>query len=938
MRTFILNQVEGNNSIRVKVLGSCKFIENDDHKNEKVISQEKYDKWFSNYINKLPFSKYSKLEVKNKSQQISDLINKSFENFDNEEVWSKGRLRKGMVVGSVQSGKTASMLGVIGKCIDESTKIVVLLSGTKISLWHQTLLRLYGDLDNQNSGIRKTKSRLILPNKNIVNLDKSSKEKIFISTQQKQITQSLNDPNKVLIFIIPKISEHIIDLAKVIQKSIKSISNLGRQHMLVIDDESDDASILDARKTKKIPYHITRLWAGVEKSNEFDQTFSEDLFATYLAYTATPQANILQSENNPLSPKDFLFTIRTPSSVDDGINFIDKGGIVNYYTGGEIFYEQDFSNYSLDTNFIQRLTFDKYENPNLLDSIKAYVVGAAINMLSSGKRYTDQCSNYPDMIAAEKFQIPNYSMIYHPTAMTEDHFLGKQQIIYCINNGTLINFQYDGKNLLNQYINPEKFKQHFLKDEEKWKRWKFNFNSSINFVNENFNSKDFSKIIYEWSDIKSVILNEIIPEIKIRVINSSSDADDRPRFESESHNNGEWTNVPDKLSIFVAGNVLSRGLTIENLAVTVFGRVSTNPAADTQMQMQRWFGYRGKILPYCRIFMEDNQLALFRNYHKSDKSLKERIQLVENNIKKSLDDELPWILEGKEYRSTLKIDTTKLPLRPYNYSQFGLVEPSDKLRLKNKQSVDNFIQETEFIEIIGNKGTTGYVSIKPYSSDRIADLLDELEFSNHSPSLQNPDYHRWNEYANLYGSDLLTKLSEEGNNISCLSIRRCPYTIAAYLRFWTHVSKKENIPNNDLFVFPSNSYWKDYISKSPDFYVTIRNGSGSEILLNDKLKQISVKHAHRNQKDDTEFNNVWGSAGGGEYQYDDKIFDYHIHDYKPVPKDPSHGKKGIPFNVRPNGHPGHLAIYFLKEGNKTHVGLGVGLPSGSPDHIRSMRG
>ena len=923
--------------IKVKILGVCRFIE-EKHIDKEGNTQGKYNKWFSEYIEKLPFSKYSKTEIKSKSEQISKLINESVENIGDKEIWGKGRLRKGMVIGSVQSGKTASMMGVIGKTVDESTKIVVLLSGTKISLWHQTLLRVYNDLDNQKDRQMKSDIRLIIPTKNITKIDKSDRDKIYYSSQEKSIRQALNESGKVLIFIIPKISHHILDLAEVIHKSIKNSPDFGKQHMLVIDDESDDASILDAKKTKLIPYSITRLWAGVEKSNDFNQTFSENLSATYLAYTATPQANILQSENNPLSPTNFIFSLKTPSSINNRINFIDSDGILNYYTGGEIFYEQDFSNYSEDTNFIQELTLDDNENPNLDDALRTYIVGAAINMLNSGKKYTDQLSIYEDKDTAKEYQIPNYSMIYHPTANTDDHFLGKQQIIYCINNGTLLDFEHDKKNLANQDIHVESFKQHFLTDERKWKKWVSAFDSSIDFVRENFNSDDFSKSNYEWSEIKSVIFSEIIPTLEIKVINSKAEADDRPDFEIEEVIRNKWTNTPDKLSIFVAGNVLSRGLTIENLAVTVFARVSQNPAADTQMQMQRWFGYRGKILPYCRIFMQHNQLELFRDYHRSDKSLKERVELIENDIRTPLSDHLPWILEGQEYRSTLKVDTNKIPLRPANYIQFALKEPEDELRELNKTIIKNFINEIELEEIVTKNGVIGHISSERHTSDKIANLLDKLQFSQHSPSLKNPEYLRWKEYAEVYGTDYLTKIIEDKNNINYLSLQRCPYNLAAYLRFWKHVSKQENIPNNDLFIYPSSSYWKDNITESPEFHITIRNGSGEELKIRDKKKNISIRHVVRDLKNNFEFNNIWGNAGGSENQYADKILDYHNDNYKPVPKEPPQGKKGIPEKFRPSDHPGHLAIYFLEHNEKTYIGLGVGLPSGSPEHIRSMRG
>lgn len=954
---------EEDKKIKVKVLGKCKITEVDaekifdlgqlsplkssnyDRNSEESVSvigkthNERYDKWFSKYIDKLPFSEFSKAEVKYKSEQISKLINESVENLDDKEIWGEGRLRKGMVIGSVQSGKTASMMGIIAKTIDESTKIVVLLSGTKVSLWHQTLLRVYKDLDNEEDNKTKRQIRLILPTKNITKIDQTDRNKIHYSTQQKNICQALEKSDKVLLFIIPKISQHILDLAKVIQNSIGSISDLGKQHMLIIDDESDDASILDARKTKRIPYSITRLWAGIDEANDFTQTHSEDLFATYLAYTATPQANILQSENNPLSPTNFIFSLKTPYSRSDQLNFIDDNGILNYYTGGEIFYEQDFANYREEANFIQKLTLDEQQNPNLDEALRLYLVGAAINLLNSEKKYSDQLAIYESLEEAKIYQVPPYSMIYHPTAIKDDHFMGKQQIIYCINRGTLSGFKYDKKGIDNQDISIDSFKEHFLENEEKWEKCISSFNSTIDFVNDTFDSDDFTKCDYKWTEIRDIIFTEIIPNVKIKVINSSAEADDRPDFEIEEMKREKWKNIPDKLSIFVAGNVLSRGLTIENLAITVFARVSQNPAADTQMQMQRWFGYRGRIIPYCRIFMQNNQLDLFRDYHRSDKSLKERVQRIENNIRTSLEGHLPWILEGQEYRSTLRVDTDKIPLRPANYIQFALNESTEEIREYNNKLIKDFINEIEFNQIKTGNSIIGHISNTTHPSEKIADFLEKLRFSQHSPSLKNPEYRRWKDYAEVYGANYFTNITEEGENISYLSLKRCPYNLAAYLRFWKYVSNEKNIPNNDLFIYPSSSYWKDNVTEAPEFFITIRNGKGKEFKIKNNRKNISINHVYRNLKNNLEFNTIWGNAGGSENQYADKLLDYHNdHNKLDVPKEPTLGKKGIPDKLRPINHPGHLAIYFLEFNNKTFIGLGVGLPSGSPEHIRSMRG
>ena len=101
--------------------------------------------------------------MRKKSIEISKIINASTDEFTNPDVWQEGRLRKGMVVGSVQSGKTASMMGVSGSILDHKTRIIVLLSGTKTALWHQTLLRFYKDLDNnENDFLKRKQEQLFL--------------------------------------------------------------------------------------------------------------------------------------------------------------------------------------------------------------------------------------------------------------------------------------------------------------------------------------------------------------------------------------------------------------------------------------------------------------------------------------------------------------------------------------------------------------------------------------------------------------------------------------------------------------------------------------------------------------------------------------------------------------------------------------------------------
>src|SRR3954465_9943997 len=56
-----------------------------------------------------------------------------------DERWPEGRGLRGVVMGAVQSGKTASMLGVAALSLDAGVDMILVLAGTRVSLWRQTL-------------------------------------------------------------------------------------------------------------------------------------------------------------------------------------------------------------------------------------------------------------------------------------------------------------------------------------------------------------------------------------------------------------------------------------------------------------------------------------------------------------------------------------------------------------------------------------------------------------------------------------------------------------------------------------------------------------------------------------------------------------------------------------------------------------------------------
>ena len=107
------------------------------------------------------------------------------------------------------------------------------------------------------------------------------------------------------------------------------------------------------------------------------------------------------------------------------------------------------------------------------------------------------------------------------------------------------------------------------------------------------------------------------------MVNSDPNADDRPAYApSQDTGTGKWKAPRDLCTIFISGNVMARGLTLEGMTTALFQRSSANPLADTQMQMQRWFGYRGSYIELCRVFASSDQLSLFRDYHDVDEAVR----------------------------------------------------------------------------------------------------------------------------------------------------------------------------------------------------------------------------------------------------------------------------------------------------------------------------
>ena len=200
---------------------------------------------------------------------------------------------RGLVVGHVQSGKTANMTAVIAKALDAGYNTVIVLAGLTNKLRHQTQLRLYHDLVCRNP----MQWHLLTSN----DIDKD-----FTAPPAGGF---LLHTDKAQVAIVKKNVSPLSELKKAVAETIPLA--LSRLRVLIIDDECDQASVNSASgelEMTAINHHIRELLSLVPA-------------VSYVGYTATPFANVLINpykedgrQLDDLYPRDFITALPRPAT------------------------------------------------------------------------------------------------------------------------------------------------------------------------------------------------------------------------------------------------------------------------------------------------------------------------------------------------------------------------------------------------------------------------------------------------------------------------------------------------------------------------------------------------------------------------------------------------------------------------------------------------
>ncbi|QOY60628.1 DEAD/DEAH box helicase family protein [Thermophilibacter immobilis] len=220
--------------------------------------------------------------------------------------------RRGLVVASVQSGKTANYIGLICRAADAGYRIIIVMAGVHNVLRNQTQRRLEDGFTGRNI-IENDKIEPVGVGKDVTNrwpISCTSRDADFNKARATALKgiQTLNT-NEPWLFVIKKNSNSL----KQVYEWLNCNANENDQ-LLLIDDEADNASINGKYKKEKRNDEPTRINGQIRNILNF---FSR---CCYVGYTATPFANILidpdldtEKYGRDLFPSSFIYTLEESS-------------------------------------------------------------------------------------------------------------------------------------------------------------------------------------------------------------------------------------------------------------------------------------------------------------------------------------------------------------------------------------------------------------------------------------------------------------------------------------------------------------------------------------------------------------------------------------------------------------------------------------------------
>lgn len=497
---------------------------------------------------------------------------------------------KGLVIGNVQSGKTANMAALMAMAADCGWNMFIILSGTIDNLRQQTQNRLLSDLNCPGNlnwiGLEHLRKKPALGQRaQDLHFEENSKQRYF--------TVCLKNPGRLRGLI----------------QWLQSDTNKQKQmKILVIDDEADQAGIntadVNSFTIRTINKLIRNLVNGKNEKSEDVKTKYRAM--NYIGYTATPYANILnESGEDSLYPRNFISTLSVSKEYFGPQQIFGLEGGDYDYDGLDIVNIIDDSDLQAIKDIHEEGS--PYVPLALQDAICWFICGVACMRIW----------NYKKPI----------SMLIHTSQKTDHH-------------GNIAEAVKD-------WISSRTIEEMISKCEKVWyeETKKFTF-EKFRFQYKDYDRKDEEINRYpEFEQLKPQLEILLGTEVSNIPLDEKEDLtyhegihmcvdncknkgiNDEGMYVRLAYPTSENMPLPAPAFIVIGGATLSRGLTIEGLISTFFLRSVSQ--ADTLMQMGRWFGYRRgyELLP--RLWITSKTNDQFKFLSALDQELRDEIHEME---------------------------------------------------------------------------------------------------------------------------------------------------------------------------------------------------------------------------------------------------------------------------------------------------------------------
>lgn len=618
---------------------------------------------------------------------------------------------KGLVIGNVQSGKTANMEALMAMTADNGWNMYIILSGTIENLRKQTQQRFKDDLFKHHGAI------------NWAEIDRPELGKSM--TLQELY---LNKSDNIRYFTVClKNSTRLKRLIQWLQSDKNQMKNM---RILVIDDESDQAGVntadIDEEEKTKIYACITNL---VNQKNENGENPNEKYGAmNYVGYTATPYANMLNDPRcESLYPKDFISTLSVSKQYFGPQQIFGNSDLG--YKGLSIINELNEEEIEKVIDLHSDINSDEIPQ-SLKESLLWFICGTACMRFNKSTKPV--------------------SMLIHTSQKTDHHtnisntiqkWLKKTSIEELLNEcaevwtSQTIKFNYE--KLKTQYFD-------YKEDDKTMKKYP-SFEEIKPYIIEMLNVSESKYTHIELSDKRGK--KEYNKGIHICVDNCKNNVpknnpDDGTYYNLRLAYPTKEDNIDYAAAFLVIGGAtLSRGLTIEGLISSYFLR--SIKQADSLMQMGRWFGYRKgyELLP--RLWLTEDTIKQFKYLSNMDYELRETIREMEEAKKGPYDYRIKILLPKEksliDITSKNKMQSVK-EKRDYSgtYKQTYKFDNDESILAENVRTFEGFLDKLGAPDPNGKNKYGEYAQIwRHVGISKILDFLEKYRFSKVLPECEN---------------------------------------------------------------------------------------------------------------------------------------------------------------------------------------------------------